>query len=343
MAYNIRLLGIGTRVLFLNTLNTGVITDKLGDGLVMVRLDDDGAEIPVFEEDVERYDPTAPVAKTVLTLPKQNKARSNSFILRHTGVHLLFEPIETAGGLSHYTVFLQNDTLNEISFGTDLIFNGKISIKFDGTLSVACLQEVFSLPVHALNDAPEIDVQIFLTYTDGTIEELNKTVKLKPKSFFKPTVFSEALETSVIIVNVFEKLSAQPPAKSDLEKYTAHLLTEKTKREAAQKKLNPAFEPVNVNAYASFEKEIDLHIEMLHNDPRTLSNAEIVRIQVAAFENYLEKAIRIGVPRVFIIHGLGTGRLKELIAARLRRNPNVSQYKNEYHARYGFGATEVIF
>ncbi len=344
-----KLLGIGTRVQFLNTANTGVITEKLGDGLLMIRLDDDKEEIPVFEEDVERYDINKQLALSYEppnagnSKPKTQNSKL-SFILKHTGIHLLFEPIQVDGALSHYTAFFQNDTVNDISFGVDLVLNGKVSVKHDSTLSVACLAEVFSLPVHALNDAPEIDVQIFFNYTDGTVQELNKTLKLKAKSFFKAPQFSEALGRDVILLTVFEKLSEQTNSnQSDLEKYTASLLKEKHKREAEQNRLNTPVERVNVSDYAHFVNEIDLHIEMLHDNPRTLDNAEIVRIQIAAFENYLAKAIQVGVPRVFIIHGLGTGRLKELIAARLRRNANVAHYKNEYHARYGFGATEVMF
>ena len=41
--------------------------------------------------------------------------------------------------------------------------------------------------------------------------------------------------------------------------------------------------------------------------------------------------------------GLQAGLLKQRIATRLLRMPEVKTFKNEYHARYGYGATEVIF
>ena len=74
-----------------------------------------------------------------------------------------------------------------------------------------------------------------------------------------------------------------------------------------------------------------------------MNNAEILRLQLRTFDDYLEKAIRVGVPKVFIIHGLGKGRLRNEIASRLIRHPEVETFKNEYHPRYGYGATEVIF
>ena len=61
------------------------------------------------------------------------------------------------------------------------------------------------------------------------------------------------------------------------------------------------------------------------------------------FQRFLDNAIKLGVPRVFVIHGVGEGKLREAIAARLAENPNVSKFKNEFHHKYGYGATEVIF
>ena len=45
----------------------------------------------------------------------------------------------------------------------------------------------------------------------------------------------------------------------------------------------------------------------------------------------MEEAVRQGVERVFIIHGIGKGHLRNLITATLIRNPNVITFKNEFH------------
>ncbi|MBK6949349.1 MAG: Smr/MutS family protein [Haliscomenobacter sp.] len=98
-----------------------------------------------------------------------------------------------------------------------------------------------------------------------------------------------------------------------------------------------------VREAAEFLPELDLHIEKLVNDPAHLSNAQIAQLQLKVFEDYMDKAIRLGLERVFIIHGLGKGRLKDMIASRLIRMPEVLTFKNEFHPKYGHGATEVIF
>lgn len=95
--------------------------------------------------------------------------------------------------------------------------------------------------------------------------------------------------------------------------------------------------------FASFVQEIDLHAEKLSSDAHKMNNAEILRLQIQHFDNYMRKAIQIGVDRVFIIHGLGKGRLRDSIASRLIRMPEVVTFRNEYHPKYGYGATEVVF
>ena len=74
-----------------------------------------------------------------------------------------------------------------------------------------------------------------------------------------------------------------------------------------------------------------------------LDKGEIVRIQMLHFQRFLDNALKLGVSKVFVIHGVGEGKLRETIAARLADNPHVLKFKNEYHHKYGYGATEVIF
>ncbi len=60
-----------------------------------------------------------------------------------------------------------------------------------------------------------------------------------------------------------------------------------------------------------------------------------------AFDKFLSQAIRLGVSKVFVIHGVGKGKLKDKIVTRLIQMPDVTNFKNEYHSKYGFGATEI--
>jgi dsDNA-specific endonuclease/ATPase MutS2 len=73
-----------------------------------------------------------------------------------------------------------------------------------------------------------------------------------------------------------------------------------------------------------------------------MTPAQILQLQLQVFEEYLNNAIRLGIPKVYIIHGLGKGRLRNDIQKRLSRNPYVRMFQNQHHHKYGFGATEVF-
>jgi dsDNA-specific endonuclease/ATPase MutS2 len=95
---------------------------------------------------------------------------------------------------------------------------------------------------------------------------------------------------------------------------------------------------------AEFSTEIDIHIEALRSDYEQLEALEIFKIQLDAVELYIKKALRLGVDKVYIIHGKGTGRLKKAVHEILENNPHVKSYKAGYFQKYGVdGATEVIF
>lgn len=89
--------------------------------------------------------------------------------------------------------------------------------------------------------------------------------------------------------------------------------------------------------------EIDLHIEQLVSDVRGLSNFEMLTIQLEAFGDALEEAIRNHQQSLIVIHGVGKGRLKEEIHAILRTIAEVEFFQHDWNPRYGYGATEIFF
>jgi hypothetical protein len=165
-------------------------------------------------------------------------------------------------------------------------------------------------------------------------------LKIKAKSFFNTQRTAPFLNRPAHLYRLFEK-------PDNLSESKAEDLSEYTKRHSKPSwQLTPShanFDAFDTAALAAFEPEIDLHIEKLAENWRKMSNAEILRLQLAAFDNYLSNAIRLGAPQVFIIHGVGQGRLRDEIATRLMQNPDVQTFKNEYHHKYGWGATEVLF
>ena len=356
-------LGIGTRVKFLRTPDSGIVKMNLGDGMVMVHLDDVDMEIPAFEEDLikeenyvqnndfqqikNEYPHLAKKEKGNLKidtpLSKNEDLRQIKPVFSDSGIHLSFEAIKKADGeIEKLNILLLNDTASDVLYELDWIVLGEIKFSKNGKISTASFEKLGEILFDDINDAPEADISISPIYTEGVGEKQFKTLKIKTKQFLKNLHLSSFLNRELYDFILFEKLGADEKSNNDLKNYTQNII--KVKKALAQKNDDVRqYNPVaDVNEYATFVNEIDLHIELLHNDPHTLSNQEIINIQLQVFENFLSKALRLGIKRVFVIHGVGKGRLKELIHARLRRHPDVKHFKNEYQERYGWGASEVL-
>jgi dsDNA-specific endonuclease/ATPase MutS2 len=88
---------------------------------------------------------------------------------------------------------------------------------------------------------------------------------------------------------------------------------------------------------------LDLHIEKLTDNYAHMSAQEKLTLQLSVFEKYLNKAELNYLTHVFVIHGIGKGRLKEEIHEILKHRPGVKSFVQQYHPWYGNGATEIYF
>jgi len=91
------------------------------------------------------------------------------------------------------------------------------------------------------------------------------------------------------------------------------------------------------------EKIIDLHIGKITGDFSRLSNEEILKKQLGAFENGLELAIANGMEEITFIHGVGNGVLRDELHRRLSKNQHVQYFKDAQKEKFGYGATLVKF
>ena len=59
--------------------------------------------------------------------------------------------------------------------------------------------------------------------------------------------------------------------------------------------------------------ELDLHAEKLTDKPGALDNFEILTLQLQTFEKYFDLAIAHHLPSMIVIHGVGSGKLRDEI------------------------------
>ncbi|MBC7423865.1 MAG: Smr/MutS family protein, partial [Ferruginibacter sp.] len=88
---------------------------------------------------------------------------------------------------------------------------------------------------------------------------------------------------------------------------------------------------------------VDLHIEKLTDNWKHLSNFDILTIQLKEFEKFYDLAIAHHQPSLVVIHGVGTGKLRNEIHDILKTKKEVKSFVNQYSADYGYGATEIYF
>lgn len=354
-----QLLGIGTKVKFLTTPDSGTIIDKLGDGMVMVQLDDVDMDIPAFEEDLIRAEdfmgqtidnqivkPKLGFKKEAINAPIKPESLefdplSMKSVFKDSGVHLVFLPIKKrTGEIEKFTILLVNDTAFDGIFTLDFVLFDTIKWTKEGILKATKFEKMGEVVFDDINDAPQIDIAIKPVFTEGVGEEVYKTLKIKVKQFVKNLQFVPCISIDAHVFTVFEALNPIKSEGNDLKKYTQQatktVQLKKQKDDFIRHDTTPS-----PTEYASFVTEIDLHIEMLHDNPTSVPHDEIIRFQLRAFEFFLDKAVRLNVPKIYAIHGVGKGKLRDSIAARLRRHPDVLMFKNQFHERYGWGATEI--
>jgi hypothetical protein len=335
----------GTKVRIRHTGDEGKVEAMLDNGMVKVMLQG-GMDIPVFPDDLENLELEALPKKPVSFLKKQEKvaptpiqSKPQYTILKSLGLQLGFLPHLTKEGMvTEYSIYLINDFDFDIMYDFYLTFLNAPAIESDGLINGMSYELIGTMLYDRLNDAPEIEIDVWPITTAGKGEKETKVVKIKAKTFFSNVITAPLLDKKVHNYKLFEKFleDSNPKKEEDLRTYT--------KRKTGGKMEKFYREPSDwndVKRVSEFINEIDLHIEYLSDDFDKLDNGAKLRLQLNVFDKYMEKAIRLGVPKVFIIHGVGKGKLKDAIATRLIKMEGIASFKNEFHPKYGWGATEV--
>ena len=347
----------GTKVRVINTGDIGVVIEILDDDMVNVLLDDD-MEIPIAYDNLERItetttkysagQPIAPVKAKIVPgkkgyeppTPPDPSHQAQYTILKSMGIQLAFDPVMKSDGTTErYEIYLVNDTKYDALFAFSIATKNLQTPKQHGKIDSVSFVRLGELLFDELNDAPIVELECWQITTLGTGSRLHKQLKIKAQQFFKSKKTAPLLDREVHLFQIFDSFEKNiAPKKDDLQTYTA--------KHGQKPKQNPLYRNVNSydpSALAHFNSEIDLHIENLVDDTKKIKNSEMLRIQIVHFERFLAEAIQLGVNRVFVIHGVGTGKLKNEIATRLINHPDVKTFKNDHHPKYGFGATEIIF
>ena len=342
------LIAVGNKVKFISTGDIGVVEELLEDGMMTVRLLESDIEIPAFVDDVERLSgEISQASHTVKFVPNDetvegHRPEENQFrLFRSEGLLLAFEPIrDKEGDVKLYDLHILNTSEYDMLVYFQFSVNYKVVAKVTHSIPSSATLEVGTMVYDQLNDRPDIDVEMQLITTAGLTDKQYNTLKIKPQQFFKKLRTAPILLRQAYVYSLFDNPAAavKDEEAEDLRTYTENIQRERKRNK--QRELAYVARQ-DVQAYAGFIPEVDLHAEHLTPDHRKMKAGEILQLQLREFESFLSQAVQLNYSPVYVIHGLGKGKLRNEIQHRLTRNPHVAQFKNEFHSKYGFGATEV--
>jgi hypothetical protein len=224
--------------------------------------------------------------------------------------------------------------INRTEVGFDFIYRlqffGKSEFELKNTILPFGDFYVHDIPFADMNDSPNFNIEFSLTQPDKKkASHFETNMRLKPKQLFakieeikernEPTFSYKLFDTYPDKVEE-EKLDLGSLAAKGMKVYNA---------KEARRHLPPA------------RTVVDLHIEKLTDEWQHLSNAEILDIQLREFEKWYELALAHHQPTLIVIHGVGSGRLRDEIHDILRLKREVKSFVNQYHPSFGYGATEI--
>lgn len=296
-----------------------MVLAQLDEEYLEVKLLDDGTIITVAAEN------TLPANYTQTAQEKPK----DTFDALENGCSAMLMPGLDKGVEYCYHLYFSNGTSQEWMVEAGLWDAGRKLARHYFTVNPGKMKRVFEFSRDYINLRPLMNFKLRKITTSGTGEEHSAEIRLKAKTLFKRR--SELFDGRYCYQFELDEL-----LKSSMRKQEQLDIVQREKTDTN-----------NNYYYRGFDFELsnekDLHIEALVDDPMAFDQGELLAVQLKEMKKYIDKAALNNLDHVFLIHGIGKGILKDRIHRELSQIPFVSQYKNEYHPRYGWGATEVFF
>ncbi|PPK86400.1 Smr domain-containing protein [Neolewinella xylanilytica] len=331
---------VGDRVSLLRTGKAGTISGKLANDTYQVRLDGGLGHLPAPGHALALLDANSPAPAPAAP---QQPATGRGNDRTDTGIQLAFDPIfNDDGDPEKYQLYLINGTRNKILYEIKVKTGDRQRSSKFGPLTAYEKLRLDLVPYAWLNERLTVELDVRAVVEGGTGPRHFHELKVRPKQFFSSFRDVPELRHEAHLFVVFPHLKATSVAEREAPASTLREITRaqlKSKPPQAQ----PAQRPPSLQDRGNFDPVLDLHLTALVDDPASVPKDKVLSLQMEHFDRFVDKALRLDVERIYIIHGLGNGILKTEIHQKLEHVPFVRKFSNDYHPKYGYGATEVIF
>jgi hypothetical protein len=227
-------------------------------------------------------------------------------------------------------IHLINRTELAYNFNYFLQFFGRPEFELRGEVTAFSDFYLHDIPFEDVNDSPAFSFEFSLLKPHkNKADYYEASLKLKPRQLFDRI---EVLKQKGEATFTYKLFDIYPPKL--YEELVETPVTKGAKVYSLQdikRHLQPA------------RTVVDLHIEKLTDSWKGMSNGEILTLQLKEFEKWYELSMAHKQPMLIVVHGIGSGKLRDEIHDLLRLKTDVKSFVNQFHPSFGFGATEIYF
>lgn len=335
---------VGDKIVVRHSNEDGEVIDIINDKMVMISVR--GVKFPAYIDQIDfpyfkmfsqkKLFPEAKPAKKYIDDVRKEKPSQTPLEKRvEDGVWLSFLPkfdTDEFGDdvVINLKVYLINRTGAALNFRYYLQFFGKPEFELHNEINSFSEFYLHDVDFENMNDSPSFAFEFSLLKPDkNKADYFEAGFKVKPKQLFERIEQLKQKGEATFAYKLFDRYPDRP-----YEDLVETPVTKGAKIYSLQdirRHLQPA------------RTVVDLHIEKLTDNWKKMSSSEMLDMQLKEFEKWYELAIVHHQPQLTIIHGVGSGRLKNEIHETLRTKKEVKSFVNQYSDRFGYGATEIYF
>lgn len=336
---------IGDDIIVLHSHEEGKVVEIMNDKMVMIEVR--GVKFPAYMDQIDfpyfyRFSKKKvvpekkPVVKQFIDQLPKEKAKPNSIKVAD-GVWLSMIPKFDYDEFDDefvtlFKLYLVNKSDTAFTFNYTQVMLGDTA--FELKSEVLPFQDFYlhDVPFSDFSDSPHFNfVFSLLTPQKGKAPFFEAAVKFKGKQIFKLIEAMKAKNEP----SISQKLFDDYPNAVEEEKFPLTGLAAAGFKVYEAKKIKQNLPPART--------VIDLHMEKIMDNWQSLGNYEILQTQLQEFEKWYDLAVAHRQPTLTVIHGVGSGRLRDEIHELLKARREVRFFINQYDPRFGYGATEVFF
>lgn len=331
---------VGDKIVVLLTNEDGRVVEIMNEKMVMIEVK--GVRFPAYMDQIDFpyfkmfTQKKAPEKKKVF-IDQVRKEKAAVRTKEGDGIVLSFLPVFSKDVfdddvVERFKIHLLNQTEIGYTFTYNLMIGGESKFQLKNNIEPLADFYLHDVDFEELSDSPRFDFEFTLKEPDKRKAPFYEvSLKLKGKQIFKKIEEIQLKNEATFGYLLFDNY----PNKIEEEKVDLGRLGNAGYRVYDVSKVRENLQPART--------VVDLHIEKLTDSWKHLSNFEILTLQLKTFEKFYDLAVAHRQPLLTIIHGVGTGKLKDEIHDILRLKKEVKSFINQYQAQYGYGATEIHF